>query len=135
MPDERSWTFLTNHAHVLFAVYCDQDMRQRQIADLVGITEGAVQRILSELEQDGYVERVKVGRCNTYRVVPDQPLRPQLDTCQTVGWLLQSLESQRAASGFGAGSPMGTSSPLGGSAPLGGATPMGTEPPPPAFQG
>ena len=37
MPDERSWTFLTNHAHVLFAVYCDQDMRQRQIADEVGI--------------------------------------------------------------------------------------------------
>lgn len=117
MPDERSWTFLTNHAHVLFAVYCDQDMRQRQIADEVGITEGAVQRILSELEHDGYVERVKVGRCNTYRVVPDQPLRPQLDSCQTVGWLLQSLEAQQAAP------------------PLGSSAPLGTQPPPRAFPG
>lgn len=113
MSDERSWTFLTNHAHVLFAVHRDQDMRQRQIAEQVGITEGAVQRILAELEADGYVERVKVGRCNSYRVVGDQPLRPQFEPCHTVGWLMQSLESQVGGSGFGSSAPLGTSRPTG----------------------
>ena len=46
----RSWTFLTNHAHVLIAISRNPELRQRDIGELVGITEGAVQRILHELE-------------------------------------------------------------------------------------
>ena len=50
-----TWTFLTNHGHVL-------------IADRVGITERAVQGILDDLERGGYLERERVGRRNRYRL-------------------------------------------------------------------
>ena len=56
------WTFLTNHAHVLLAVSRDPELRQRDISALVGITEGAVQRILDDLEEGGYLRRERVGR-------------------------------------------------------------------------
>lgn len=88
-PARPGWTFLTNHAHVLVAIARDPDLRQRDIADLVGITEGAVQRILHDLEHAGYVQRERVGRRNRYRVHPDRPLRHHLDQPHTVGDILE----------------------------------------------
>ena len=86
-----SWTFLTNHAHVLVALHRDPDLRQRDIAALVGITEGAVQRILNELEQTGHLRIERVGRRNHYDVNTDIELRHPLDAGHTVGELLESL--------------------------------------------
>ena len=54
---DRSWTFLTNHAHVLLAIAEDHDVRLRDIADRVGVTERAVQGILTDLEEGGYIVR------------------------------------------------------------------------------
>ncbi|HEY5664887.1 MAG TPA: helix-turn-helix domain-containing protein [Ilumatobacter sp.] len=85
------WTFLTNHAHVMVAIGRDPGLRQRDIAELVGITEGAVQRILNELEADGYVHRVRIGRRNRYEVHLDRPLRHRLEHPHTVGALLRSV--------------------------------------------
>ena len=85
------WTFLTNHAHVLVAISRDAELRQRDIAEQVGITEGAVQRILHELEADGYLHRERVGRRNRYQVHPDRPLRHQLEHPHTVGDILRSV--------------------------------------------
>ncbi|MGZ6079995.1 MAG: helix-turn-helix transcriptional regulator [Myxococcaceae bacterium] len=70
-----TWNFLTNHAHVLLCVWEDPEARVRDIATRVGITERAVQRILQELETDGYLVRERVGRRNRYRVRGDRPLR------------------------------------------------------------
>ena len=84
---------MTNHAHVLIAITRNPELRQREIADLVGITEGGVQRILQELEADGYVHRVRVGRRNRYEVHPDRPLRHQLEQPHTVGAILRSVGS------------------------------------------
>ncbi len=70
-----TWNFLTNHAHVLLCVWEDPEARVRDIATRVGITERAVQRILQELESDGYLVRERVGRRNRYRVRGDRPLR------------------------------------------------------------
>jgi DNA-binding MarR family transcriptional regulator len=61
-----TWTFLTNHAHVLIAVAADREARVRDIAERVGITERAVQGILDDLERGGYLERERVGRRNRY---------------------------------------------------------------------
>ena len=47
----------------------------RQVASLVGITERAVQRIIADLEEEGFIEREKVGRQNHYRILTDRPLR------------------------------------------------------------
>lgn len=94
LADERgrSWHFLTNHSHVLLALHRDPDLRQRDIAMMVGITEGAVQRILHDLEEGGYITRSKVGRRNHYEINPDRPLRHPLEAHHQVADLLTSLD-------------------------------------------
>lgn len=87
----RSWTFLTNHAHVLIAVSRNPELRQREIGDLVGITEGAVQRILHELEEDGYVARERIGRRNRYSVLAGQPLRHPLEAGHTIEEIIETV--------------------------------------------
>lgn len=69
------WTFLTNHAHVLLLLSRHSDLRMRDLADQVGITERAVHRIVSELTSEGYLKVDKHGRRNHYSVVASLPLR------------------------------------------------------------
>jgi hypothetical protein len=45
------WTFLSNHSHVLFCIAFWPDIRIRDIAVKVRITERAVQRIMVDLER------------------------------------------------------------------------------------
>ena len=86
-----AWTFLTNHSHILLALYRDPDLRQRDLARLVGITEGAVQRILHDLEVDGYLDIERIGRRNHYTVHPELGLRHPLEVNHTIGELLERL--------------------------------------------
>jgi DNA-binding transcriptional ArsR family regulator len=74
------WTFLTNHAHVLLSIAGAPDLRMRDLAARVGITERAVQRIVSELEAGGYLRRVRDGRRNRYQVRGDRPLRHPVES-------------------------------------------------------
>lgn len=90
-PDLPSWTFLTNHAHVMVALSRDADLRQRDLSYVVGITPGAVQRILDDLEHGGYLRREKVGRRNHYEIIDRTPLRHPLEGRHTVGELLDML--------------------------------------------
>jgi DNA-binding MarR family transcriptional regulator len=71
MPE---YQFLTNHAQVLLCVAHDPGIRLRDIAETVGITERSAHRIVSELVDDGYVARERVGRRNLYKVEPELPL-------------------------------------------------------------
>ncbi len=86
-----TWHFLTNHSHVLLTLFRDPDLRQRDIAEKVGITEGAVQRILDDLEHEGYISRTKVGRRNRYTVNSELPLRHPLECHHNVADLLTTL--------------------------------------------
>ncbi len=70
-----SWTFLTNHGHVLLAVAADPDTRVEEIAARVGITSRAVLAILRDLEEAGYVTRSRRGRRTHYEVRPHRPFR------------------------------------------------------------
>jgi len=63
-----TWTFLTNHAHVLVVVAADPDARLREIAARVGITERAAQLIVGDLEAGGYLSKQRIGRRNRYEV-------------------------------------------------------------------
>lgn len=85
------WTFLSNHAHVLLCVAREPDVRVRDVAVEVGITERAVQRILGELEEAGVVHRERRGRRNHYEVDGECPLRHPLESHRTVGDLLALL--------------------------------------------
>ena len=86
-----TWTFLTNHAHVLLCIASDPDLRTRELAALVGITERSAQRIVAELEEAGYVSHERVGRRNHYEVHVDLPLRHSLENHLEVGALLRVL--------------------------------------------
>ncbi len=85
------WTFLTNHAHVLVCIADNPDVRAREIADLVGISERAVQAIISDLVHAGYVVRERTGRRNHYTIDVDRGLRHPLEEDHTVGELLGML--------------------------------------------
>lgn len=85
------WTFLTNHSHVLFCLAMDPEIRLRDVADRVGITERAVQRIVTELEDSGYIKRQRQGRRNTYEVHHHQPLRHPIESHRSVADLLKLI--------------------------------------------
>lgn len=85
------WTFLTNHAHVLILLSKAPDTVLREVALQVGITERAVQRIIADLERDGFIEREKVGRRNTYRIRPKQPLRHPIEAHRSIGDLIDLI--------------------------------------------
>ena len=85
------WTFLTNHSHVLICIAEDTSARSRDIAGRVGITERAVQRIVTELCDAGYVTKVRQGRRNRYTVRLDRPLRHPVEGHCTVFEILETV--------------------------------------------
>ena len=82
------WTFLSNHGHVLVCLTRDSDMRMREVAERVGITERAVQQIVRDLVAEGYVEVAKTGRRNSYRVRRDAHFRHELEAGVDLGSFL-----------------------------------------------
>jgi len=103
IPDARSarWTFLTNHAHVLLCLAGRPELRLRDVAVLVGVTERAVQRIVADLEFAGYLTRSRDGRQNRYQIEEDLPLRHAVEAHQTV----RALISMGVPPVLSAGSP------------------------------
>lgn len=87
------WTFFTNHAHVLFCISQDPDIRLRDVATQVGITERAAQRIVAELEEGGYLTHERVGRRNSYQVMRDEHLRHPIESHVTLGQMLTVLHA------------------------------------------
>ena len=83
-----SWTFLSHHAQVLLCISRDPDVRLREIAAAVGITERAVQAIVNDLVTEGYVERTRMGRRNHYSLNTKVPLRHPLQHDLDAGTLL-----------------------------------------------
>jgi hypothetical protein len=86
-----SWTFLTNHMHVLLCIARDPTIRLRDVATLVGITERAAQSIVADLVHEGYVSRARIGRRNHYEVHAGLPLRHPLERDHAVSELLAFL--------------------------------------------
>jgi DNA-binding MarR family transcriptional regulator len=85
---EVPWTFLTNHAHVLLCLARDPEARMREVASQVGITERAVQKIVADLEEAGYLTRSRDGRRNRYELHPNLPLRHPIECHKNVDSLL-----------------------------------------------
>ena len=85
------WTFLTNHAHVLVCIARDSRLRLREIADRVGITERAAQRIVAELVDAGYLVRERNGRRNHYTLETDRPMRHPVEQGHDVSRLVEAF--------------------------------------------
>jgi DNA-binding MarR family transcriptional regulator len=100
--EAKPWSFVTNHTRVLLTIAHDPNVRVREIAQIVGITERAAQRIVSDLTESGYVVRERVGRRNHYVVNPDMEMRHRQQAGREIGGLLELLrldqpgESERA---------------------------------------
>jgi DNA-binding transcriptional ArsR family regulator len=73
---EPTWGFVTNHAYVLRALARQPSSTLREVAERVGITERAVQRIVAELEEGGYLQREREGRRNRYFISQGAPRHP-----------------------------------------------------------
>lgn len=95
------WTFLTNHAHVLLCISADPEMLLRAVAQRVGITERAVQRIVADLEAGGYLIKHREGRRNRYDVVADLPLRHPVERHQRVSALIALVAPRRVSEADG----------------------------------
>lgn len=89
------WTYLSNHGHVLVCLALDADVRLRDVADRVGITERAVQQIVRDLERAGHVRRSRVGRRNRYLVRRAGRFRHPLERQVRIGEFLDLVLSAR----------------------------------------
>jgi DNA-binding IclR family transcriptional regulator len=87
----RRWTFITNHAQVLLAVARDPHARVKEIAQAADITERYAYRLLADLQKAGYVQRIRQGRRNHYRLNPDLPLGDPVVEEQSLRELLRLI--------------------------------------------
>ena len=96
---EPGFTYLTNHTHVRVALNANAELRVRDLATAIGITERAIQRILADLEAVGVLEREKLGRRNSYKIRRQARLRHPLEGHCTVGGLLDWVENSAKRNG------------------------------------
>ena len=73
------WTFFTNYGHVLIFISQYGDATLCKVSERVGITERATPRIVSDLEQAGFILKRRQGRRNFYEINADLPLRHPLE--------------------------------------------------------
>lgn len=94
-----AWTFLSNYGHVLVCLARDPDVRMRDVAEAVGITERAVQQMVRELVAQGYVDKEKTGRRNRYSVVRSATFRHRLEADVSLGSFVDLVVGPRRKSG------------------------------------
>jgi predicted ArsR family transcriptional regulator len=90
-PESNSWHFLTSHAQVLLCLNRNPTVRLRDVADTVGITERAAQRIVTDLVEAGYVTKEREGRRNRYAIDRNAPMRHPSQVDHAIGDLLALL--------------------------------------------
>ncbi len=105
-PREYAWTFFSNHGHVIVELAHNPDARMRDLADQVGITERAVQRIVAELVEAKVLTRQRIGRRNRYTIDLDRRLRHPIEEHCCVGDLVAMVWS-----GTGEAQAKGSSKP------------------------
>jgi predicted ArsR family transcriptional regulator len=93
----RTWTFVTNHTQVLLCLAQDPTVRLRDVAERVGITERAAQRILADLVEAGYVQREREGRRNAYTIDRERMMRHKAQIGHEIGDLLDLLAGDTVA--------------------------------------
>ena len=90
-PETRAWRFVTSHTQVLLCLQRNPRVRMRDIAETVGITERAAQRIVTDLVDAGYVSRQREGRRNFYVLNRGVAMRHPSQFGHEIGELLDLL--------------------------------------------
>jgi predicted transcriptional regulator len=94
---ESRWTFLTGHGHTLIVITRDPNVRLREIAGELGVTERTAQTIVNDLVGAGYVARTRVGNRSRYEVRTERPFRHPVERDHAVGELLKVLVTDTKA--------------------------------------
>jgi DNA-binding transcriptional ArsR family regulator len=94
-----TWTFLTNHAIVLFFLTKHPVITGRELSRLIGITERSVRNIISDLESGGYIKKFKERRQVRYKINPHLPLRHQTQKHKAIRVLLEALDRAQTRKG------------------------------------
>jgi len=89
---QHSWRFVSNHTQVLLCISENPEIRLREVAAQVGITERAAQRIVADLVDAGYVTRQRSGRRNHYTINRDLEMRHPAQFGFEIGPLLDLLQ-------------------------------------------
>jgi hypothetical protein len=90
--NEKKWTFLSSHTHVLLCIVRNPNILMRDMAELVGITERAVQGIVADLQGAGYLLVERKGRQNLYRVKGELPMRHSMEKLRSVSCLIDLIQ-------------------------------------------
>ena len=90
----QTWSLLTNHGRALLCIAHDPEIRLRDIAVDLGITERHAHAIVTGLTEAGYILKEKQGRRNRYEVQNDRTLPALPDREQTIGELQDVLKGR-----------------------------------------
>lgn len=85
------WTFLTTHARALLAIADQPDVRLRDLADTLGVTERTAYGVVADLTDAGYVLKERAGRRNRYHIQEHLPLPADVGRERTIGEVLDLL--------------------------------------------
>jgi DNA-binding transcriptional ArsR family regulator len=85
------WTFLTNHARVLISLANHPKITARNLSIHIGITERSVRNIISDLEAEGYIEKLKEGRRVIYKIHTKLPFRHPTQKDHSIRILLKAM--------------------------------------------
>ncbi|MEO7058856.1 MAG: helix-turn-helix domain-containing protein [Lapillicoccus sp.] len=83
------WTLLTSHGRILLLIARNPDLRLRDMAELARITERSAASIVRDLEQAGYLTKVRAGRRNGYLVHDELAFRHPAEAQHQVRELIE----------------------------------------------
>ena len=86
-----SWTFLSNHGRALLCIARDPEVRLRDIAADLGVTERHAYGIVDDLTKAGYIVKERDGRRNRYQIEHHLPLPEATGRNQAIGEVLDVL--------------------------------------------
>jgi hypothetical protein len=86
-----NWSFLSNYGRTLLCITRDPEVRLRDIALSLGISERSACSIVTGLTEDGYLVKTKAGRRSHYQIQSQMPLPELPGQDAAVGPLLELL--------------------------------------------
>ena len=85
------WSFLTNHGRALLCIAAEPDVRLRDIAASLSITERRAHGIVADLTEAGYIVKSRDGRRNRYEIQAHLPLPEPTSRVNAIGDVLDLL--------------------------------------------
>ena len=91
----KKWNFITNHGLVLLHISHNPQCTMRDMAAALGVTERSIQRVLKDLEAEGYITWQGTGKGNIYQINHNRELKHELTKDSIVRDLLSLLGDKK----------------------------------------